>query len=374
MPRFKKIGAVAAASALALAVGACGGGGGDTNTAKSQQEIAADSQGAVQLLVATYPGDSPGLSRYTCSSWADRSLGVDLVVTDAHCTSAPNLTVGGVPASIVGVDNVHDIAVLSVPGSSAKGSLRLASKAPVIGDKVYTLGYPSNGTTADSPYQVTAGDVSAVAGVTLQVSSDAFDGLWNDLGAPNDNGATTLSNLTQTTSPTTAGGSGGPVLNQRGEVVGMTETGTEVASQNDATSLATLRAALPGLAAGTHSAYTGINMYAVPSKYVAAQQATGLDLPGFAFVYSVQPGSSADQQVEVYGDDLGRYIRQAAGKYGTYVAVSSINGQQFTTQQDFVNQLAALPKGQEVRMHLFETALDPHGYFDDIGTVRFSLP
>lgn len=368
MPRLETGAAVAAAMVLVIVVGACGGGGGGSTT-MSQQDIAAKSEPAVQLLVGNYPGDSPGSSRYSCSSWADENLGHDLVVTDAHCVIAPQLTVGGVPAGIVGVDNLHDIAVLSVPGSSAKGSLDLGSTAPVIGDKVYTLGYPSNGTETDPPYQVTAGDVSAVEGVTLQVSTDVFDSLWEDLEVANDNAAITLSNLMQSTSETTSGGSGGPVLNEAGKVVGMTETGTGEASQNDATSLATLRAELPKLAAGTNTAYTGVNMSAVPSAYVNAQQKTGLNYPGLAFIYSVQPDSPADQKF-----DLARTVRQDAGKYGTYVSVLSVNGQEFTTQQDLVNQLSTITKGQEVRMHLFETELDPHGFYDDLGTFRFTMP
>jgi S1-C subfamily serine protease len=366
---YRKIAAAVSATGLVLAIGACGGSG--DSGPKSQQEVAADSQPAVQLLIGTYPGDSPGATRYTCSTWSDKALGNDLVVTDAHCVTAPNISVGGTPAHIVGVDNAHDIAVLSVPGSSAKGTLALApaTEKPVIGDTVYTLGYPSNGTETDAPYQVTAGDVSAVAGVTLQVNDDEFEQIWDQNEMVNDNAPITLSNLTQSTSDTTAGGSGGPVLNEQGQVVGMTETGTGEASQNDATSLETLRAALPGLAAGTHVAYTGITMSAVPTQYVIAQQKTGLNDPGFAFVYSVQPDSPADQQT-----NLSRYLRQTAGKYGTYIAVDSINGQEFTTQQDIVNQLSTLAKGQQVRMHAFETALDPHGFYQDLGTYRFTLP
>jgi len=108
----------------------------------------------------------------------------------------------------------------------------------------------------------------------------------------------------------------------------MTETGTGEASQNDATSLAPLRAELPKLAGGTNTAYTGINMFAVPSKYIAEQHKTGLDVPGFAFVYSVQPDFPADQEA-----DLGRYVRRSAEKYDTFFAVYAINGQNFETQQ-----------------------------------------
>ena len=92
----------------------------------------------------------------------------------------------------------------------------------------------------------------------------------------------------------------------------------------------------------------------MPSAYVNAQQKTGLNYPGLAFIYSVQPDSPVDQKF-----DLGRTVRQDAGKFDTYVSVLSVNGQDFTTQQDLVNQLSTITKGQQVRMHLFETELDP---------------
>jgi S1-C subfamily serine protease len=115
-------------------------------------------------------------------------------------------------SSIVGFDEGHDLAIMQVPDASP--ALNLSSIDPVVGERIYVVGNPQGleGTFSD-------GLVSAKRDVSANLS------------------------VLQITAPISAGSSGGPVVNQRGEVVGI--------------AVATLR--------------DGQNLnFAIPSKYLAA--------------------------------------------------------------------------------------------------------
>ena len=87
-------------------------------------------------------------------------------------------------------DVLHDLAILSVPSLSAP-KLKLASDSPAVGDTVYAIGNPRGleGTFSQ-------GNISAIR----RLDSDT---------------------IFQITAPISPGSSGGPVLNERGEVIGI---------------------------------------------------------------------------------------------------------------------------------------------------------
>jgi hypothetical protein len=144
----------------------------------------------------------------------------DIVATNLHVvqgTSAGFVKLVGVSkkyaiGGTVGVDQQHDLALLSISGLHASALPLANSQRPSVGDEVYAIGNPEGleGT-------ISQGIVSGVREI--------------------DSGT-----LLQITAPISPGSSGGPVVNLRGEVIGL--------------ALATLR--------------VGQNLnFAVPSQYLA---------------------------------------------------------------------------------------------------------
>jgi S1-C subfamily serine protease len=364
----KRIASAVAILTAATAIGACGGGEPEP---LSVSEVAAQSQSGTLLLVGKSSGvqASSGASgiQYTCSAWLyDAEAG--LVVTNAHCIGAPQIQVGQdstslQAASVVAVDNAHDLAVVRTGAIAGAEELPVADAAPVQGDAVYALGYPSNGKPngLTTPYQASEGTVSATEGVQVQVSYDAFASFWESVGVQNDNAGVVLNDLVQTTAATTHGGSGGPVVNDAGEVVGVTVAGSTEGEQNDAVSHETLTTALPALAEGTSTAYLGLSLSAVPTE---AAQLYGVD--GFLLVGSIVRNSPIDQQT-----DQARLLSLATRR-GLFLAVVEVNGQPVETQQQLVNELSTITSGQEVR--LTEFAIDFRGNSVKVGVVSFTAP
>ena len=115
----------------------------------------------------------------------------------------------GVPATVVGVDRSTDIAVLKVEEKSrALTPLDLGDSSTVrVGDPVVAIGNPFG-----LERTVTAGIVSALSRPLTTPSGGAFD------------------EVIQTDAPLNSGNSGGPLLNARGQVIGVT---TAVATTAD---------------------------------------------------------------------------------------------------------------------------------------------
>lgn len=100
--------------------------------------------------------------------------------------------------TVIGIDTTADIALVVVPTKNLPASLEFASAAPVIGEHVIAIGYPSG-----LPQTVTQGIISN------RLTSQ-------DLGSK-----TTKNFYLQTDAAINPGNSGGPLFNHRGQVVGM---------------------------------------------------------------------------------------------------------------------------------------------------------
>jgi len=96
-----------------------------------------------------------------------------------------NLSVGGV----LSVDREHDLCVLQIDDSSIP-VLQIAEKSPNVGEEVFAFGNPR--------------------GLEGTVSKGVVSGLRKDMG------------LLQIDAPISPGSSGGPIVNSRGQVVGVT--------------------------------------------------------------------------------------------------------------------------------------------------------
>jgi S1-C subfamily serine protease len=109
-------------------------------------------------------------------------------------------------AKIVGTNRTEDVAVLQIDGVSGLATVQAGRPTDLaIGDAVVAIG---NAGGRPGPPTVTSGTVSA-----LNQTATAAD--------PASGTAETLTGLIQTTAPLQPGDSGGPLINGRGQVVGM---------------------------------------------------------------------------------------------------------------------------------------------------------
>lgn len=195
----------------ALALSACGGGGDDeddataTPAATATPEILTPLQIVEKLepsvvhIVANYPEGVGGGSGIV---WGDSSH----VLTNAHVVlGAGSIKVVDpesrreVPATVVALSQCDDVALLKVERGSFVPATIGDSDDVSAGEEVVALGFPS--TFADP-----AADSLTVTRGIVSKTGDQYDGLQD---------------LIQTDAAINPGNSGGPLVNLRGEVIGM---------------------------------------------------------------------------------------------------------------------------------------------------------
>ncbi|HUB69030.1 MAG TPA: trypsin-like peptidase domain-containing protein [Acidimicrobiales bacterium] len=141
-----------------------------------------------------------------------------LVLTNNHVVDeATKVTVTDVgngktyPATVLGYDNTHDVALLQLQGASGLATAKLASSAASIGEAVVAIG--NAGGTGGTP-------TSAGGSVTdLNQSITANDELTE---RPEQ-----LAGLIETNANIESGDSGGPLVNASGQVIGMDTAASE---------------------------------------------------------------------------------------------------------------------------------------------------
>lgn len=119
-----------------------------------------------------------------------------LVLTNAHVVDGcTDLRIDGRPATLRNVSDTYDLALLSVDAAKALPYAAFAPEAAGLNSDVTVLGYPLSGLLGG--LNVTRGAVSAVTGL----SGDSI--------------------TMQITAPVQPGNSGGPVVDDKGQVVGV---------------------------------------------------------------------------------------------------------------------------------------------------------
>ena len=217
------------------------------------------------------------------------------------------------PATVVGRDPATDLALIKVEGKSPFTPLKLGnSDALRVGEWVMAVGNPLN-----MPHTVTAGVVSA-KGRQLGLSPET----------------NSFENFIQTDAAINLGNSGGPLVNLRGEVVGI-NTAINAAGQNIgfAVPVNTVKGILPQLRTGkVVRGYLGVNIQNVTQDI---QDAFSLPSRDGAFVQSVEEGGPADKAGVKKGD-----------------AIVAVNGAPVKETRQLIDAVSAMPPDKKVEIEV----------------------
>ncbi len=214
-------------------------------------------------------------------------------------------------ATIVGRDPATDIALIKVEGGSFAPLPLGDSDALRVGEWVMAVGNPLN-----MDHTVTVGVVSA-KGRSLGLSEVTAS----------------FENFIQTDAAINLGNSGGPLVNLRGEVVGI-NTAINAAGQNMgfAVPVAVARQILPQLQSSGRvvRGYLGVRIQNIDEK---TQKAFGLPSRDGAFVQDVEKGGPAEKAGLKAGD--------------TIVAV---NGEKITETRQLISRVSSMPPEAKVKI------------------------
>lgn len=240
-----------------------------------------------------------------------------LIVTNNHVVrDADQLTVTlgerRYEAEVKGTDPATDLALLKIDAGEDLEYLRLGdSEAVRVGDWVMAIGSP-----LALEHTVTVGVVSA-KGRTLGISDGSFE------------------NFIQTDAAINFGNSGGPLVNLRGEVVGI-NTAINFGAENIgfAVPANTLKQILPQLRETGHvtRGYLGIEVGNLDFKDA---QAFGLDDTDGALVVAVREGGPAAEAGLRHGD-----------------VIFKIDDVEVKETRDLIDYVSSRPPGTEVRVEV----------------------
>lgn len=215
------------------------------------------------------------------------------------------------PAQVVGVRPDRDLALIKAQDSDGLRPLPLgSSEALEVGDPVVAIGNAFG--LGDEP-TVSVGIVSAKDRAIPAQSGEVLEG------------------LIQTDAAINFGNSGGPLLNERGEVVGI-NTAIIQGAQNlgFAISVDSAQPTIQALLAGIGEPFLGVSV-TTNNPQLAAQ--VGLAVETGAVVVQVQGGSPADQAG----------LQQAD-------VIMEAGGQPVENSQDLIDIIASLRPGQTMQM------------------------
>lgn len=296
-----------------------------STSSKSVPEVVRSVQGAVVQIIAQGQGRSES---GTGSGFIIDDQGH--IITNNHVVEgASKLTVvlsdnRTAVAKVVGADPESDIAVLQISESNLS-KVRLGDSYELqVGEQVVAigsaLGLPGGPT-------VTTGVVSAVNRAETEPNSN------------NGGGGTRLYGLIQTDAAVNPGNSGGPLLNMRGEVIGIntlgqrqTESGEPVQGINYAISINTAREVADEIIRTGSVTYPYIG---IESQYLYPQTAVTQNLPDIPgqYVSEVLPDTPA----------------AAAGLRRNDI-ITAINGRKITDESTFVRLLRRHEPGETITL------------------------
>lgn len=263
------------------------------------------------------------------------------ILTNSHVVAgATTITVtlpgdrDSLPATVLGADPSHDVALLRVRDPSARPlpTVRLAGAAAVrVGEEVLAIG-DALGLSASTP-SVTEGIISAVGRTVVA-------------GGPCE-GSETLTDLLQTQAPINPGSSGGPLVDSAGAVVGMATADAESTPGNAPAQnigfaipsydlLPLLPALRRGGTIGPPRAFLGVEVVSLTPELRVAD---GLAPSAGALVTAVLPGSPAAGAGLEPGD-----------------VIVAIEGHRLTSASDLALLVGAARPGQRVVVTFYRLA------------------
>ncbi len=238
-------------------------------------------------------------------------------------------------ATRIGVDPVHDVALLQITGATDLQPVTLADSTHLlVGQQVYAIGNPFgfSGT-------MTRGMISAIRSVQLPSGNRIEDAI-------------------QTDASVNPGNSGGPLLNSHGDVIGIT---TMIASNPNggadqsagigfAIPISTARAVVEDIMKYGHARRPSLDIVTLPIGPDEAEQ-IGLPADYGILIMRVLPGGAAAQAGLRGGNQLA-YKGQTQVMLGGDLIVGC-DGQEITSPQDLSNALNEHRAGDTVTLTIY---------------------
>ncbi len=251
----------------------------------------------------------------------DNAQRVEVTLSDKHKYKA----------TVIGVDKQHDLALLSITAPNLQPATLADSTGLMVGQRVYAIGNPFglSGT-------MTRGIISAIRSIGVQSGSPIEDAI-------------------QTDAAVNPGNSGGPLLNSRGEVIGIT---TLIASNGSdqsagigfAIPINTAKAVLDDFAKYGRVRRPSLDVVTLPiGPDVAAQ--IGLPVDYGILIERVLPGGAAEK-AGLRGGTERVYDGNTPVMLGGDLIVA-IDGQDVATPQDLSVALNAHRAGDTVTVTVF---------------------
>ncbi|MDE1160859.1 MAG: trypsin-like peptidase domain-containing protein [Acidobacteriaceae bacterium] len=238
-------------------------------------------------------------------------------------------------ASVIGVDKNHDLALLKINGAPDLQPATLASgNSLMVGQRVYAIGNPFgfSGT-------MTRGIISAIRSVQMPSGNKIEDAI-------------------QTDASVNPGNSGGPLLNSRGEVIGITTmiatnpngNADQSAGIGFAIPIATAKAVLDDFAKYGRARRPSLDIVTLPIGPDIAEQ-IGLPADYGILIERVLPGG-ASEQAGLRGGTQRAYMGNTPIMLGGDLIVA-FDGQPITNAQDLSNALNSKHAGDNITLTVF---------------------
>ncbi len=246
-----------------------------TTTLPAEYDIAALEQSVVKILAqGTFIDPEIGIQFNSAGLGTGFIISEDgLVVTNNHVVTGAALLQVWVPgedepvnARILGVSECSDLAVIQLSGDGYS-PLSFRDDPATTGLDVYAAGYP-------------ASDASTIEGVDYTLTS----GIVSSLTADGETNWASVDDVLEHDARIRGGNSGGPLVDENGEVVAVNYAGIDASDQNYAISIADARPIIDELVAGNDVDSIGVNGQAI---YDAEFGINGI------WVASVESGSPA---------------------------------------------------------------------------------
>jgi len=234
-------------------------------------------------------------------------------------------------ATVVGTDKVHDLALLKIDAQNLEPVTLADSNDLAVGQKVYAIGNP------------------------FGLSGTMTRGIISSIRSVKESDGAVIENAIQTDAAINPGNSGGPLLNSRGEVIGInTMIATGGADQSSGIGFAipinTAKAVLSDLTryGKVKRPSLGIVSYAIGSD-LAAQM--GLAVDAGVLVQKVIPGGAAEL-AGIHGGTQQAYVGNTPIVLGGDLIVA-IDGQQVTDPQEISALMDKHQAGDKISVTLY---------------------